>query len=114
MTTITTHQGPMIDYWGTTPPPDIIVSAVVCPAWCLGHYIDGEDAGGRMVIHYGPDFGLGGGVWLATRLDGTPFDEGTADPTVAVATEEYEVGPERLRKLAADALAAADWLEANR
>lgn len=88
----------------TSTPP-----AIVCPGWCTTdhavdrQYVDRGLCEPTHVWHYGPHFGkhIQVGVFAeqpTAMLDDLRTDDGTA---------------EELRQLAADALAAAEWLEAQ-
>ena len=82
-----------------TPKPDW-----ECPSWCVrfDHEAD-EPASGTLAVHYGPDFGAFIGIMGETTADvaATLTDDNRDDPTAA-----------ELRQLAADAVTAAEWLEA--
>lgn len=101
---------PTLDMLGHQVPPPV-VAAIVCPPGCVRHLIDGEDATGRRVAHYGQDFGLVQNYGLSTTVDGRVLDSGRM--SMWIDTTE-NLGANDLRKLAADALAAAEWLEAQR
>ncbi len=75
-----------------------------CPDWCerWDHHADVVDET-NLPVHYGPQFGA---VWVDSRGD---------EYYVRVCEEALkDLTPTRARKLAADAVAAADWAEAAR
>jgi hypothetical protein len=86
---------------------------IKCPEWCTTEKRQGHDPwfgeGGELhVDHQGPDFGdymFGNGAQV----------EGTVTSEVVVSDLECktDMTPADLRQLAADALAAAEWLEAQ-
>lgn len=75
-----------------------------CPTWCArdDHFADRVDAE-NPPSHYAPEFGP---IFIQAFGDG-PFD-------VQILEETIEDGATGLRRIAADALSAAEWLEANR
>ena len=79
-----------------------------CPNWCSRPDHDADvlslpsDLGN--VYHYGPDFGCFG-------VSGTSLDDLAGIITRFNDTDEFTAT--QLRELAADALAAAEWLEAR-
>lgn len=82
--------------------------SVVCPDWCERTDHDADYVGpGCPPMHYGPGFG-------------PFFPQGDGDEPSEIVTCDSDVSypvqgaPEALRRLAADALAAAAWIEANR
>lgn len=81
-----------------------VLSEYNCPAWCErpDHDADVVDAD-NPPIHYGPEFGL-----LTTAAEGT-------EPYVDLEGARFSgvVSAAGLRKVATDALAAAEWLEAR-
>jgi hypothetical protein len=96
-----------------------IPNTILCPDWCRhaeqgGHDPWWDDESGRMrVDHPGPDFGPY--LWSnGEQIDGTL----TAEVEMYDTRDHNEIGvpmsPDQLRQLAADALAAAEWLEAQR
>lgn len=74
-----------------------------CPPWCVTSTEDhAEDDPGHL-LHRGPNFGR-----LTTwRMDGD------AQPYTADVSDTSDMTADELRQLAADALAAAEWLEAH-
>lgn len=78
--------------------------AVVCPSWCQGHTIE-TDSNGVHALHYTPMFGSIDGT-IGLNADGTVFEE-----LGMIVRDEYGMSAADLRQLAADALAAAEWLE---
>jgi hypothetical protein len=83
-----------------------------CPEWCSFpqlHAVDSTWRDGRESRgHEGPDFG--------DFLDAGGFEFADAPGVVAEVTihaEDLELSPEALRQLAVDAVAAAEWLEAQ-
>lgn len=108
----------------TAPAP---LTLPACPTWCTraGRHTAGDvmEAGGqapgmvRLVMgHQGPTFGA---FTVGTDVDVTTGETVSADAQLDV-VELDRMGidgtrdPAVLRQLAADATAAADWLEANR
>jgi hypothetical protein len=89
-------------------------SMTPCPDWCYlppGHGVDSIDEEGRRSRgHCGPDFG--------PHLHGSA-DEYEDMPGILVHLVELEAenqnitNPAELRRLATDALTAAEWLEAH-
>ncbi|NPC96602.1 hypothetical protein [Nocardioides sp. zg-DK7169] len=78
-----------------------------CPAWCVqesGHNPE-EVAEGRHV-HRGPSFGD------VTVYGNENLADGSIEFDAMVDADDFVV--DRLRRLAADALTAADWIEAVR
>jgi hypothetical protein len=103
MTTTTTTE-PLRDFYG-------------CPAWCEleaeRHDISLSDDQRAVIIHDGPRFGpylSGGGETHAETGEVYEVD-------ITVADIEYPfagtLSAEALRQLSVDALAAAEWLEAQ-
>ena len=85
-----------------------------CPEWCdrpddNRHQLDIQD--GRAVVdHDGPEFGpfiKAGGMTFAETGEVAELDIMIAD------IEDRPFTPAELRQVAADALAAAEWLEAR-
>lgn len=92
--------------------------SIVCPDWCTdpaAHDFGTESVTGRPVLdHVGPEFGPFY-VEGKTYLD-QPNQE-VAPPVIYGVECEIDGRPHTvadLRKIAADATAAADWLEVNR
>ena len=74
-----------------------------CPPWCERPDHDVDDlSDGSPAFHYGPEFGPHIGIMALEHPLGTLNDDNRDDLTA-----------QELRKLAADALAAAEWLEAQ-
>ena len=84
---------------------------ILCPDWCrqdeFGHdpYLNADDQ--LEVDHAGPKFGTYM-YGCAAQVD----DEVTTRVTVSD-LEDRDMTPAELRRLAADALTAAEWLEAH-
>ncbi|HEX2893158.1 MAG TPA: hypothetical protein VHO29_04050 [Marmoricola sp.] len=77
-----------------------------CPDWCTrsDHFADDDDG----PLHYGPSFGV---FWAQAR-DGEPFEIGHMLPAFE---GDFRIkNAEALRMIARDALALAEWLEAQR
>ena len=77
-----------------------------CPAWCerTDHHAD-DMSNGSPPHHYGPTFGI-----IATMaVVGAEMEVSIDEPIVFLGAG----GAAGLRKVAADALAAAEWLEAQ-
>lgn len=74
-----------------------------CPTWCErpDHHADGL-SDDTPVFHYGPEFGAHISIMALGYPLGTLDDDNRDDLTA-----------DDLRKLAADALAAAEWLEGH-
>ena len=78
-------------------------AAYACPEWCVRPDHDADELrAGDIVVHYGPEFGSFIGIMGETTegLAATLTDDNRDDLTSG-----------ELRQLAADALAAAAWLE---
>lgn len=95
----------------TTAPP----LAFSCTEWCTGHdadIYDGEKGDGKLhVLHGGPEFGA-----FCTSLEVIVTTDGMESHLRALPPELDDVAgltAQELRKLAADAVAAAEWLEAH-
>lgn len=83
---------------------------LACPDWCTGGHVDADVDIDGSVYHPGPSFGelsFAGTV----RPDGTVHLAASCQDFGTWATEQT---PANLRQLAADALAAAEWLETQR
>lgn len=92
-----------------------------CPEWCTAHPGDkyhgrhreipaDRPAGAAQVrYHPGPTFG-------EVSIEGieTLPGAGSCRPSANVSTRTYRMTPTELRQLAADVIAAADWLESTR
>jgi hypothetical protein len=78
-----------------------------CPEWCIRHDVEPDDGS---AIHYGPSFGHFEPS-AAVLADGTTCEFGMSIIGAASLDDLDDMTPEQLRQLAADALAAADWLE---
>ena len=81
---------------------------LACPEWCTlapdEHDMDIDAS----TVHYGPTFGMVE-INQGYRGDGTP-----REVLHGATTDEFDhLEVEELRQLAADALAAAEWLEAR-
>lgn len=74
-----------------------------CPDWCVrwDHHADLVDAD-NPPVHFGPDFGL---FEINAHGDGEP------EVDLPATTFKGAISAAGLRKLSADALAAAEWLE---
>jgi hypothetical protein len=88
-----------------------------CPDWCVGdpHAHDVSiwlPTGGVAVTHEGSEFGGSFYAWDLTH----PETGVISDVSVSVYDDRdrEDPTPERLREIAAGALAAAEWLEAHR
>jgi hypothetical protein len=83
-----------------------------CPQWCTQENYQGHDpsfgvAGELHVDHMGPDFGddiFGNGAQV---------DDIVTTEVMVTDLESRTMAPAQLRQLAADALAATEWLEAQ-
>ncbi|SDS20546.1 hypothetical protein SAMN04488570_1363 [Nocardioides scoriae] len=77
--------------------------AIVCPPWCMRYDHDADVVDeNNPPNHYGPDFGV-----LGTQAVG----EGA--PRGLISTPLSDMSPHDLRRLAAAAVAAAEWMEAH-
>ena len=81
---------------------EMVTRAVyACPDWCVRPDHDADELTlDETPYHYGPDFGRHIGIMGQGRPAATLDDENRDD-----------LDPPALRRLAADALTAADWLE---
>jgi hypothetical protein len=84
---------------------------ILCPEWCeqenyQGHELSFDQEGRLNVEHIGPDFGpfFGVGRQVDDIVTATVVGDDSLSGVVSLA---------QLRQFAADALAAAEWLEAQ-
>ena len=75
-----------------------------CPSWCERTDHEADYVGpGHLPSHYGPEFGL-------IYVQGQDAEE----PWATIPDEPDPFNTEALRRLARDAVAPAEWIEAHR
>lgn len=82
-----------------------MTKTITCPQWCVLNHIDADvDPVDESSYHSGPVFG-------GLRVAGILSADGTVRELTATTDECSYYTPTELRGLAAEALAAAEWLE---
>lgn len=91
---------------------NVLAIVRTCPPWCAGGHTEADLDNDGSVVHMGPEFGrvTFSGI---TEADGR-LRELAAETTGRKGRAIELVEPRELRKLASDALAAADWLDTQR
>jgi hypothetical protein len=78
-----------------------------CPPWCQRTDHDADEVGpGFPPVHYGPEFGA-----VGTQSDGFTTEAVTY---FGAHDAVYVSDPDELRRIAADMVRAADWIEEHR